>query len=356
MAQVLRPARQRSLLISQVAISPQGQGYADVPGLYSTEQLDGWKRVTSAVHQAGGKIVAQLWHVGRVSPPELQPDNAAFPSASAIRAKTKTVLIATAYHLYRNLGARALDAAGCPASCGTTSHAARRAIASGFDGVEIHGANGYLIDQFLKTGANQRRDDYGGSIRTAPACWKWCAPWSTKIGGNAPPSALARQPANDIIDDDPQQLFDYLVHQLAPWAWPISTSSKAPPAARAGWKAARSCPEGRVPQQRRQGRLDGEQRLRPRHGPKRHCAGADIVAFGRPTSPTKPGGAPAWVAYQYPDRATFYGGGAQGYPITPALDQGLFTPLPPPALEQQRSASHWPELSAMAAPATTGFR
>ena len=154
------------LIISEAtAISPEGQGYADVPGLYGTEQLDGWKKVTRAVHEAGGKIVVQLWHVGRISHTSLQPGHAKPVAPSAIRAHAKTVLLKDGVPTFTDTSEpRALDAEELPRIVQDYRHAARNAIASGFDGVEIHAANGYLIDQFLKTGANQRTDDYGGSI------------------------------------------------------------------------------------------------------------------------------------------------------------------------------------------------
>src|SRR5206468_3488936 len=154
------------LITEATAISHQGQGYADVPGLYGPEQLEGWKRVTQAVHEAGGKIVVQLWHVGRVSHTELQPDGGQPVAPSAITAKTKTVLIKDGLPTFVETSEpRALQTDELPAIVQSYQAAARNAVdAAGFDGVEIHGANGYLLDQFLKTGANQRSDEYGGSI------------------------------------------------------------------------------------------------------------------------------------------------------------------------------------------------
>ncbi|MQP51174.1 alkene reductase, partial [Escherichia coli OP50] len=140
------------------AISHQGQGYADVPGLYEQDQLDGWTKVTEAVHAKGGKIVCQLWHVGRVSHRLLQPGQQAPVAPSAITAKTKTFLIdpATGQGRFEPTSERrALDAEEIPGIVHSFAAAARNAVkTAGFDGVEIHGANGYLLDQFLKTGAN----------------------------------------------------------------------------------------------------------------------------------------------------------------------------------------------------------
>ncbi|MGE8202123.1 MAG: alkene reductase, partial [Variovorax sp.] len=154
------------LITEATAISHQGQGYADVPGLYGTEQLDGWKRVTDAVHAKGGKIVVQLWHVGRVSHSELQPGGGKPVAPSAITARTKTVLIKDGVPTFVETSEpRALDAGELPGIVHAYAVAARSAVeTAGFDGVELHGANGYLLDQFLKDGSNKRTDDYGGSI------------------------------------------------------------------------------------------------------------------------------------------------------------------------------------------------
>src|SRR6187551_362387 len=154
------------LITEATAVSHQGQGYADVPGLYGTEQLDAWKKVTHAVHEKGGKIVVQLWHVGRVSHNKLQPDGGKPVAPSAITAKTKTVLIEEGVPTFVETSEpRALTSAEIPGIVHTFAAAARNAVeTAGFDGVEIHGANGYLLDQFLKDGSNKRTDDYGGSI------------------------------------------------------------------------------------------------------------------------------------------------------------------------------------------------
>ena len=153
------------LITEATAISHQGQGYADVPGLYAPEQIEGWKRVTDAVHAAGGKIVTQLWHVGRVSHTELQPGGGQPVAPSAVRAKTKTVLIVDGVPTFVETSEpRALDITELPGIVDDYRRAALAAIEAGFDGVEIHAANGYLLDQFLKTESNRRTDAYGGSI------------------------------------------------------------------------------------------------------------------------------------------------------------------------------------------------
>jgi N-ethylmaleimide reductase len=208
------------LIVSEAtAISHQGQGYSDVPGLYGTEQLDGWKHVTDAVHAAGGKIVTQLWHVGRISHTDLQPDGGAPVAPSAIQAKAKTVLIKDgAAQSVETSKPRALDAGELPGIVHTYAAAARNAVeTAGFDGVEIHGANGYLLDQFLKSGSNHRTDAYGGSIENrARLLLEVTRATTDAIGGGKTGIRLSPvTPANDASDEDPQPLFTYVVQQLA---------------------------------------------------------------------------------------------------------------------------------------------
>ena len=155
------------LLISEgTPISHQGQGYAQVPGLYLPESLEGWKRVTTAVHAAGGRIAAQLWHVGRVSHTSLQPNGGQPVAPSAIRAQSKTFIVNEdgTGGFVETSEPRALSLDEIPGILEDYRRAARAAIDAGFDAVEIHAANGYLIDQFLRSGSNTRTDAYGGSI------------------------------------------------------------------------------------------------------------------------------------------------------------------------------------------------
>ena len=221
MAEYYAQRASAGLIISEAtAITHQGQGYADVPGLYGTEQLDAWKRVTDAVHARGGRIFTQLWHVGRVSHVDLQPGGQKPVAPSAITAKTKTYLIKDgAGSFVATSEPRALDASELPGIVHDFRHAARNAITTaGFDGVEVHGANGYLLDQFLKTGANQRRDDYGGSIENrARLLLEVMRAVVSEVGGARVGLRLSPvTPANDIVDADPQPLFEYVVRQLAP--------------------------------------------------------------------------------------------------------------------------------------------
>ena len=207
------------IITEATAITQQGQGYSDVPGLYGTEQLDAWKKVTHDVHAAGGKIVVQLWHVGRVSHTSLQPDQGAPVAPSAITAKTKTVLIKDGNPVFVETSEpRALRAEELPDLVHSYQVAARNAVdTAGFDGVEIHGANGYLLDQFLKTGSNQRTDDYGGSIENrARLLLEVTRAVTAAVGGGRTGIRLSPvTPANDVVDSDPQPLFDHVVRELA---------------------------------------------------------------------------------------------------------------------------------------------
>lgn len=148
------------ILSEATSISPQGVGYPNTPGIWSQEQVEGWKLVTRAVHQAGGQILLQLWHVGRISDP-VYLDGQLPVSPSAIAAKGHVSLIRP---LTDFVTPRALELEEIAGIVADYRHAAENAKAAGFDGVEIHGANGYLIDQFLQDSTNKRTDEYGGSI------------------------------------------------------------------------------------------------------------------------------------------------------------------------------------------------
>ena len=210
------------LIISEGApISQQGQGYADVPGLYQPEQLAGWQGVTEAVHAQGGTIFAQLWHVGRVSHTSLQPAGGAPVAPSALTAEAKTYLVdaATGAGSFAATSApRALLAQELPGIVADFAQAARHARQCGFDGVEIHGANGYLLDQFLKDGSNQRDDAWGGSIenRVRLVCEVVQAVTAAIGAGRVGLRISPVSPANGIHDSAPQPLFEHLLRCLAP--------------------------------------------------------------------------------------------------------------------------------------------
>ncbi len=150
------------LIISEATnISPQAVGYAFTPGIWSEAQVASWIRVTDAVHAAGGRIFLQLWHTGRISHPSLQPDGALPVSSSAVRPEGEAF---TADGMKAHVTPRALDTDEVAAVRGDYGHAARQAKRAGFDGVEIHAANNYLLEQFIRDSVNRRTDRYGGSI------------------------------------------------------------------------------------------------------------------------------------------------------------------------------------------------
>ncbi|MGG2396014.1 alkene reductase [Pseudomonas sp. SH1-B] len=168
MATYYRQRASAGFMVSEgTQIEPRGQGYAWTPGIYSQAQIDGWRKVTEAVHAEGGVIFAQLWHVGRVSHNALQPDGQAPVAPSAIQAQKVKAFIQTGPgvgELVQPSLPRALELAEIRDLVGQYAQAARNAIDAGFDGVEIHAANGYLVNQFISAHSNQRDDAYGGSL------------------------------------------------------------------------------------------------------------------------------------------------------------------------------------------------
>ena len=153
------------LIISEATqVSQQGQGYAYTPGIYTPEQVAGWRKVTDAVHAAGGRMHAQLWHVGRISHPELQPGGELPVGPSAIKPEGSQVFISAESGMVDIPTPRALEADELPGVVDQYRKGAENAREAGFDGVEIHAANGYLLDQFIRSDSNHRTDEYGGSV------------------------------------------------------------------------------------------------------------------------------------------------------------------------------------------------
>jgi N-ethylmaleimide reductase len=210
--------RQRAcagLIISEATqISQQGQGYIWTPGIYSEAQVDGWKKVTCAVHDAGGKIFIQLWHVGRISHVSLQPGGAAPVAPSAIRANIKTFIESGFVDVSQP---RALTVEEIGGIVRDHVHAAENAKKAGFDGIEIHAANGYLIDQFLRDATNKRTDAYGGSVENRARFALQVTDavldvWDRRrVGIRLAPVG----PFNDISDSDPAKIFFHLVDELS---------------------------------------------------------------------------------------------------------------------------------------------
>ena len=202
------------LIISEATnISPQALGYMNSPGIFTPEQIEAWKPITKAVHQKGGVIFLQLWHVGRVSHPLLQPNKVLPVSASAIAVEGK---INTPEGHQQMVAPRALELNEIPAVVNDYKTASLNAIEAGFDGVEIHGANGYLPNQFLLDGSNKRTDEYGGSIQNrssfmleiVEACCK--AIGSERVGIRLSPSGANQ----GMFDTNVVAVYEYLIKKL----------------------------------------------------------------------------------------------------------------------------------------------
>jgi len=316
------------IVTEATAISQQGQGYSDVPGLYGSEQLDGWKRVTHAVHGAGGKIVVQLWHVGRVSHTDLQPDNGAPVAPSAIAAKTKTVLIKNGKPEFVDTSIpRALRADELPGIVHSYEVAARNAVdTAGFDGVEIHGANGYLLDQFLRSNSNKREDDYGGSIENrARLLLEVTRAVTGAIGGGKTGIRLSPvTPANDAFDADPQPLFDHVVRQLATMNLAYIHIIEG---ATGGPRDVEGSPFDYVALKAAYREAGGKGAWMINNGLDKVLAekaladGADLVAFGRPFigNPDLVERLRTDAPLNKDDKTTWYGGNERGYTDYPTL-------------------------------------
>ena len=212
--------RQRAtagLIIAEASpISPLAQGYLDTPGIWSAEQVAAWREVTSAVHGEGGKIVLQLWHVGRISHSSLLPDGAA-PVSSTDRVANASTFTREGFIPVSK--PRALRDDEIPALIEDYRRAARNAIDAGFDGVEIHAANTYLIEQFLRDSVNDRSGPYGGSIANrARLLLEVVAAITGEIGAGR--TGIRLSPMTTFtapLDSDPQALYGYVVEQLAPF-------------------------------------------------------------------------------------------------------------------------------------------
>jgi N-ethylmaleimide reductase len=329
MAEYYAQRASAGLLITEAtAVSHQGQGYADVPGLYAPEQLAGWRRVTDAVHARGGRIVTQLWHVGRVSHVALQPGGGAPVAPSAIAARTKTYLIQDGAGSFVDTSTpRALEATELPGIVRSYAQAARDAVrVAGFDGVEVHGANGYLLDQFLKRAANQRSDDWGGSIENrARLLLDVVRAVVAEIGGGLTGIRLSPvTPANDVHDADPQPLFEYVVRHLAPLGLAYVHVIEG---ATGGAREISDRPFDYEALHRAYRDAGGRGAWMVNNGYDGKLAeqaladGADLVAFGRPfiANPDLVERLRAGAPLNTPDKATFYGGDARGYTDYPAL-------------------------------------
>ena len=308
------------LIISEASqISPQGVGYPSTPGIHSQDQVEGWRHVTDAVHARGGRIFLQLWHVGRISHPLLQPNESLPVAPSAIKPAGQAV---TYQGLKDFVTPRELDLAEIEGIIEDYRTGAENALSAGFDGVEIHGANGYLLDQFLRDGSNQRTDLYGGSVEnrmrlmlevTDAACSVWGA---NRVGIRLSPL----QPFNDMFDSNPEVTFSYAVEQLnrfgLSYLHVTEMGKEAPNAAGPAFELAnlKRVWKGVYITN------SGYDLVRANASINRNEA--DMVAFGVLfiANPDLPMRFSRGASLNKPDPSTFYGGDAKGYTDYPLLD------------------------------------
>lgn len=316
--------RQRAtagLIISEATnISREGRGYAFTPGIYTDAHVAAWRQITDAVHEAGGKIVCQLWHVGRMSHTSLQASGAAPVAPSAIQADEQVFL--ESQTVERPSMPRALETEEISRILDDYRHAARCALEAGFDGVEVHAANCYLLEQFIRDSTNKRTDRYGGSVENrtrfpieviSAVAEVWGA---NRVGVRLSP--ITRAVGDTPLDSDPEGTYFYLAEQLGKLGM-----------------AYLHCVEGQTRGDNGAGDFDFK-RLHAAFGGKyiannsydRQMAieaaasgHADMVAFGRPfiSNPDLVERLRREVPLAESDHATFYGGGAKGYTDYPAF-------------------------------------
>jgi N-ethylmaleimide reductase len=303
-------------------VSLQGQGYAWTPGIHSREQVEGWRLVTGAVHKAGGRIFIQLWHVGRISHPALQPDKMLPVAPSAIRPSGQAFIEGESGQgeLVPFVEPRALQTEEMPYLVQQYARGAKNAIEAGFDGVEVHAANGYLLDQFLESGTNRRTDGYGGSaanrarllIEVVEAVTKvWSA---DRVGVRLSPLSSF----NDMTDQDPEETFGFTAGKLNDYG--LAYLHLVNPAREAIEK-------GAEPDARAQGML---KLLREKYRGTLILAGGfdhttaeawleenkgDLIAFGRKflANPDLPERFRLGAPLNDGDPSTYYAGGQKGY-------------------------------------------
>jgi N-ethylmaleimide reductase len=297
-------------------VSPEGVGYPGTPGIHTDAQVEGWRQVTDAVHRAGGRVFLQLWHVGRISHPSLQPGGAlpVAPSAIAAAGQAFTHSGLQPFVVPRPLETREIAGVVAQFEAG-----ARHALAAGFDGVEVHAANGYLIDQFLRDGTNRRTDRYGGSVEnrarfllevTEAVAGVWDA---ARVGVRLSPWS----DFNSMRDSDPAATFGYAARALAPFG--LAYLHVVEPVGGVPVGVAALAPELR-------GAFGGP--LMVNGGYTRALAeaalargDADLVSFGASylANPDLPVRLVRNAPLNAPEPATFYGGDHRGYTDYPVL-------------------------------------
>jgi N-ethylmaleimide reductase len=310
------------LIIAEATqIMPEGQGYAWTPGVYSDEQIEGWKIVTGAVHAKGGRMALQLWHVGRISHPDLQPGGGLPVAPSAIKPEGQAF---TETGFKPMVTPRALELDEIKAIVAQYGKAAANARTAGFDMVEIHAANGYLIDQFLRDKTNKRTDAYGGSIENRTRLLVD----ATEAAANAvgPERVGVRisplSPFNDISDSNPASLFSRAVERLSElgiaYLHVIEGETQGARAPENGFDLS-------TLRKLFKGAYIGNNGYDPALAAQRVANGdVDLVAFGRAyiANPDLVERIRLGAPLAELDKATLYGGGAEGYVDYPALNAG----------------------------------
>jgi N-ethylmaleimide reductase len=320
MAQYYAQRASAGLIVTEgTQVAARGQGYQDTPGIYSDAQREGWRTVTDAVHEAGGRIFAQLWHVGRVSHSYYHGMQPAAPSAIAPGGKAYTPQGPLDYET-----PHALTVEEIRQVIGEFRRGAEVARDAGFDGVELHGANGYLIDQFLQTGTNQRADEYGGSVeRRARFLLELLDAVtsvfpSERVGVRLSPAGGS----NGIHDADPVETFTYVAKQLDARALAYVHVVEAPVGTN-GPDERQVCSTGLV-RESYHGTVITAGGYTPETGETALEKGvADLIAFGKLmiANPDLVERVRKGAPLNEPDRATFYAGGPKGYIDYPVLDE-----------------------------------
>lgn len=306
------------LIITEATpISAMGHGYPATPGIHTAEQIAGWKKVVDAVHEAGGKIVLQLWHVGRISHPSLLPNQALPVAPSAIKPAGQAY---TYTGLQDFVTPRALTTEELPGIVADYAQATRNALEAGFDGVEIHAANGYLLDQFLRDGSNQRSDNYGGSIANRVRLLLEVTEAvvavadADRVGVRISPL----NPFNDMADSDPQALFNHVAEALSPFGLAYlhvveggTHGLETPPF---DFTLLRSLFKGAYMANLMYDKAKGNAALA--------AGSADVIAYGVPflANPDLVARFAKDAPLNTPDQASFYGGTEKGYTDYPTLE------------------------------------
>jgi N-ethylmaleimide reductase len=309
------------LIISEAtSVSPGGYGYPATPGIHTAEQVQGWRKVTSAVHAAGGHIFLQLWHVGRISHPVFQRDGALPVAPSAVKPKGQ-VFTGSAMEDY--VTPRALETSEIPGVIGEYVHSATLAKEAGFDGVEIHNANGYLLDQFLRDGTNKRADSYGGSAANRSRLTLEVTEAVAGVWG-AEPVGIRFSPAgvfNDMSDSNPMETFGHVLRELNRFGLAYTHITQV-----TAQDIAHGAVEGVGPKELKpfwNGNIVSAGGFTLASGNQALAEGwADAIAFGVPfiANPDLPERFRRNAPLNTPEESSFYGGTEKGYTDYPFLD------------------------------------